>query len=145
MGKLKYIIERLLLAIVTGFIILTLTFILVKLLPEQVPAGQVSQQLSYYQKQVSLGYYLSSPTAVVEGFGEPNFIYTPSSGGAAIYFFKLPIMSQYGAWLKNVFTKWDWGTSSTIEVNRDVFVLIGQRLGPTVVVNAITIVFAVPC
>ena len=144
MGKLKYVIERLLLAIVTGFIILTLTFILVKILPEQLPAGEIAQKFSYYQEQVSLGYYLASPNPALTQYGSAVWTYTDEYSQQVTYFYKLPVMTQYGHWLVNVFTKWNWGKSSRIEVNQDVFRIIGDRLPPTMVVNAITIVIAVP-
>ena len=142
MGKLKYVLERLLLAFITGFIILTITFILVKLLPEAKPAGDVGAQLSYYNNQVRLGYYTSSPFFMAD-LGDPTWTYT-ADDGTMMYFYKLPIMTQYGNWLRNVFTKWDWGTSSSIDRNRDVFVMIGERLPPTIVVNVITFALAVP-
>ena len=59
---LKYSIKRVLLAFVTAFIILTLTFFLVKSLP---PRGVISPdenvRYAFYMDQVHLGYCLDLP------------------------------------------------------------------------------------
>ena len=45
----KYVLKRIGLAIVTAFIILSLTFILIKCLPFSKPLGTNDQKFSYYQ------------------------------------------------------------------------------------------------
>ena len=52
----KYVLKRIGLAFLTTFIILSLTFILVKLLPFQRPIGGDQQQIAYFDKQFHLGY-----------------------------------------------------------------------------------------
>ena len=52
----KYVLKRLGLAILTAFSILSLTFILVKLLPFERPIGGDTQQIAYFDKQYNLGY-----------------------------------------------------------------------------------------
>ena len=47
----KYVLKRIGLAIITAFIILSLTFILVKLLPFERPLGDDSKQIAYFDKQ----------------------------------------------------------------------------------------------
>ncbi|MCH3966665.1 MAG: hypothetical protein LKE52_03475 [Bacilli bacterium] len=105
----KYVIKRILLAFVTLFIILSLTFILMKLLPFTKPLGTTSAQMAYYGKQVSLGYVLqvSEP---IDNIGALLYKYTDSTN-VTHYFYQRPIMEQYGNWVKNVITKWDWGVS----------------------------------
>ena len=60
---LKYSIKRIILALVTAFIILTLTFFLVKSLP---PRGVVTSddnvRYAFYVDQVNLGYVLDMPS-----------------------------------------------------------------------------------
>ena len=65
----KYVLKRVILAFVTAFIILSVTFMLVKLLPFQAPVGQASDYFRFYQDQVTQGYVLrfSEP---MEGYGE---------------------------------------------------------------------------
>ena len=52
----KYVLKRIGLAFLTTFIILSLTFILIKLLPFQRPIGGDAQQIAYFDKQYNLGY-----------------------------------------------------------------------------------------
>ena len=51
----KYVLKRVLLAFVSMFIILSLTFILIKLLPFEKPVGDDVSVYTYYAKQVNLG------------------------------------------------------------------------------------------
>lgn len=55
-----------------------------------------------------------------------------------------PIMEQFGIYLKNIFTKWDWGTSWKKEYLVDVRAVIGHRLPPTVLLNLYSLIFALP-
>ena len=52
----KYVLKRLGLGFITLFLILSVTFILVKLLPFTRPIGGDVQQIAYFEKQYSLGY-----------------------------------------------------------------------------------------
>ena len=59
----KYTIQRLILAFVTAFIILTATFFLVKLLPFEKPIGTTDSSIyAFYANQVRLGYLIDVPT-----------------------------------------------------------------------------------
>lgn len=138
----KYVIKRILLAFVTLFIILSLTFILMKLLPFTKPLGTTSAQIAYYAKQVSLGYVLES-SSVIDGIGELLYKYTDSVN-MVHYYYQRPIMEQYGNWLVNVFTKWDWGVSTVITENVDVGIIISTKLPTTIEVNVISVLISVP-
>ena len=140
MGKAIYVIKRLALAFVTGFIILSLAFVLIKCLPEQLPAGSNAARLAFYNRQVDLGYYVVKTVAD----DSMELAYQYMSGSQTYYYYVLPIMTQYGNWLRNVFTEWNWGVSSSFYVNKDVFDIILERLPPTIKVNAVTIVIAIP-
>ena len=55
-----------------------------------------------------------------------------------------PIMVQYGIYLKNIITKWDWGTSWKIDYMKSVGSVISSRLTPTFLINVYSIIFSVP-
>lgn len=55
-----------------------------------------------------------------------------------------PILTQYGIWLKNIFTQFDFGTSWYIEYNTPALDLLTGRLLPTVLINIYSLVFAIP-
>ena len=55
-----------------------------------------------------------------------------------------PILVQYGIYLKNIFTEWDWGTSWQIEYMKGVEEVIGSKLTPTILLNIYSILFSVP-
>jgi len=60
----KYVLKRVILSFFTLFIIMSLTFILIKLLPFERPVGGDDVQVPYYDRQFNLGYVyrLDSPT-----------------------------------------------------------------------------------
>lgn len=139
---LKYSIKRIVLALITAFIILTLTFFLVKSLP---PRGVVSPddnvRYAFYIDQVNLGYVLDMP------------VETPSLGtclesfkieGVSHYFYQKPIWDQYCAWIGNIVTKWDWGRSTVLEPNSSAIFIIFERLPVTISINIIAVVISVP-
>ena len=55
-----------------------------------------------------------------------------------------PLLSQYFIYLKNIFTKWDFGTSWYIKYNTDARELLTSRLLPTVLVNVYSLLFSTP-
>ena len=55
-----------------------------------------------------------------------------------------PILVQFGIFLKNIFTEWDWGLSDKLYVGRDVFDLFVEKMPPTVIVNLYSILFSIP-
>lgn len=110
---LKYILKRLGLLFVVSMIIMTICFVLIKLLPIQYEAQTGSQAMIEHQRREALGYFE-------------------------------PIPVQYGIYLKNIFTKWDWGTSWELEYMTGVEEVIGQRLFPTFLLNFYSICFSIP-
>ena len=97
----KYIIKRVLLALVTLFIILSLTFILIQLLPFEKPVGTSAQQIQYYSKKATLGYLIQT-SELNSQLGTP--LYTATIADSNVYFYRAPILGQYFSWLKNIFT-----------------------------------------
>ena len=138
---LKYVLKRLGLALITTFVILSLTFILIKLLPIAKIPGNQSTQYPYYQTQVQLGYALSFTEAHPE-LGETIFEYYGKN--QTIYYYATPVMQQYVSWLENIFTRWDWGVSKTIEPNVAVTVIMGERLATSIKINILSVIFSVP-
>lgn len=139
----KYVLKRMGLALMTAFIILSLTFILIKLLPFQRPLGQTSEQFAYYEKQVALGFVDKYNMKQLD-LGEPLFDYKPVGERTTYYYYEVPVMEQYVSWIKNIVTKWDWGTSTYITPNVEVVVLIGERLKTSIQLNIISVIISVP-
>ena len=58
----KYILKRIGLAVVTAFIILSLTFIFMKMLKPERFVGTYSQRMAFYTSQEHSGYLVSTKT-----------------------------------------------------------------------------------
>ena len=138
----RYVLKRVILAFVTAFIILSLTFILVKLLPFERPIGQEAERISYYDKQVHLGYVFrfEQPT---DKYGELLYK-TPENKGTSFYYYQVPVLEQYGRWLLNIVTKWDWGYSKSIQPNVSASKIIMSKIGYSIRLNILATVISVP-
>lgn len=147
----KYTIQRLLMAFVTCFIILSLTFFLVKSLNFDLPVGTDAVRLAYLLKQADIGnvvYYSSEHPEL----GTCLWHYVSYSGSTPqeYYFYLKPIFEQYLIWLKGVFTEFNWGQSQYISPNVDAMLLIfgtnffDSRLWTSVKINIWSVVFSVP-
>ena len=140
---LKYSIKRILLAFLTAFIILTLTFFLIKALP---PTGVISPtesvRYAYYLDQVELGYVVDKAELHPE-LGKLLDEFTELDG-TKHYFYVRPMFEQYISWLKNIVTKWDWGRSTVIEPNSSAIHIIMERLPVSFSVNIIAVLISVP-
>ena len=112
MKMARYIFKRALLALFVLFVITTACFMLVRMLPMELPTDPKQQQV-ILQRWEALGY------------NEP-----------------LPV--QYGIYLKNIFTAWDFGTSWKIDQLKPAWDLLVDRLMPTVLVNLYALLFSVP-
>lgn len=55
-----------------------------------------------------------------------------------------PIPVQFGIFLKNVFTKFDWGVSDKLYIGRDVAAIFADKLPATMIVNLYSIIFSIP-
>lgn len=107
-----YVLKRLGLSIVTFFIIMTMNFVLIKLLEPEVPMMGQQAELEMARRR-ALGY-------------------------------EKPLMEQYGIFLRNIFTKWDWGTSWKVEYNKPVNDVIFKRLPPTIILNLYSTILSIP-
>ncbi len=110
----KYIAKRIALMLVSGFIIMTMLFVLIRMLPNQVQAVQ--------------GGYDQAVKDMREAWG-----------------YNKPIMVQYGIFLKNVFTEWNWGFCTTMGTYlQDVTEYLAGKLPATVYINVVSIVISIP-
>lgn len=108
----KYIFKRLLLLLLTLFVIVTVCFLLVRLLPRELPTDKNLQAVMEARFE-ALGY-------------------------------DKPLLVQYGIYLKNIVTRWDFGTSWYIQPRQPAWEVLRQRLLPTVLVNLYAFLLSVP-
>ena len=109
---LKYVLKRIVLMLFTFFVITTICFLLIKMLPQEMPTDKnLSAQIQ--ARWEALGY-------------------------------NKPLLVQYGIYLKNIITKWDFGTSWYLERVKPVTEVMGKRLLPTVLVNFYSLIISIP-
>ncbi len=112
MYMFKYVLKRIALMLLTFFVIMTISFVLIKLLQPEMPMMGKNAQVEMARRE-ALGYYK-------------------------------PIMVQYGIYLRNIITKFDWGTSWKIDYLADVKDVIADRLPPTLLINSYSILISIP-
>ena len=137
----RYVIKRILLAFMSTFIILSLTFILMKLLPFDKPLGNNTVQYGYYMSQVHKGFVFYEHREMIQ-HGE--YLAKIFMNNKWYYFYEEPVMDQYFAWLKGIVTRWDWGVSTNISPNKEAVVIIGEALPNTIKINILSVIFSVP-
>ncbi len=96
----------------TLFIIIMMTFILVHMLPREMPLEK-NLQAVIQQRWEALGY-------------------------------NKPVLTQFWIYLKNIFTKWDFGTSWYISPRKGAWEVLEQGFLPTVLVNLYSMILSVP-
>lgn len=140
---IKYSIKRVILALLTAFIILTLTFFLIKSLGIQDTSfGQKEHvRIAFFAKQMRLGYVVRF-NHEVSGYGRCLAQLSDETG--TWFYYEKPLIEQYGAWLKNIVTQWDWGTSTVIEPNVSAITIIKDRLPVSLKINIISVIISVP-
>jgi len=141
---LKYSLKRIVLALITAFIILTLTFFLVKSLgiKDTTFGGKPQVRFAFFMKQVDLGYAIVHEGTPLVGYGK--LLVHLKIDNIDYYFYERPLIEQYGSWLVNIFTKWDWGYSTSIMPNVSAIEIISTRIPTTLVINIVSVVIAVP-
>lgn len=55
-----------------------------------------------------------------------------------------PYLVQFGIFLKNIFTKFDWGISEKLYYGQEVWAIFAQKLPATMVVNLYSIIWTIP-
>ena len=108
----KYVLKRVLLMLFTFFVITLMCFLLIRLLPREMPNDNNLKEVIKARWE-ALGY-------------------------------NKPLLVQFGIYVKNIFTAFDFGTSWAISKMKPVTELMGERLLPTVLVNLYSLVFSIP-
>ncbi|MDY4898685.1 MAG: ABC transporter permease [Eubacteriales bacterium] len=108
----KYVIKRVLLMLFTLFVITTICFMLIRILPRELPIDK-NQRAVILARFEALGY-------------------------------NKPLLIQYGIYLKNIVTSWDFGTSWNISFRTPAWEVLTSRLLPTVLVNLYSLLFSIP-
>ncbi len=145
----KYVLKRMALALLTTMIIITLSFILMKLLPFSKPLFPNKEaNYGYYMSQVNDGfcYYKTfSASASPSLFGNYlDYFQDPSNSTKIVVFYQTPVMTQYFRWLGNIVTKWNWGTSTYILPNNGAIYIIAQKIPYTIKINFFSAIIAIP-
>ena len=112
MKMTKYVIKRIILMFFVFFVVTTICFMLVRLLPRELPQDKTLAQ-AIADRWNALGY-------------------------------NEPLLTQFAIYLKNIFTKFDFGTSWYIQFREPALNLLLSRLAPTVLVNTYSLLFSIP-
>ena len=111
---IKYVFKRVLLMLVALFCITTICCMLIRALPMTPPDGIDANQEKLIQD-------------IWEARG-----------------YNKPLLQQYGIYLKDIVTKFDFGTSWKIKSTEPAWDLLTKRLLPTVLVNLYSLLFSLP-
>ena len=139
---LKYVVKRLLLMMFVFFVIITMCFFLVKLLPDKPPQAQPGSD-SYniiMMRREALGYnkplieqygIFLSKTLLATDFS------TNANGEETRIFLGYDLNNK-------VFKGGNWGLSEQLYPNREIWDVFLTKLPPTMLVNIVTMIVAVP-
>lgn len=166
---LRYFLMRLLWVFIILFTILTITFVFLKLQPEY-PPTKYDDKKAWLVRQWSDGYmtrlvididYKPTPEspaltretlrALQDQYQSRSDLYTiftdqdHNSPQRTLWVFeRVPIITQYGRWLENVLTEFDWGTSTRIAINQDATKVLNRTFKYTIGVNLAVLVLQIP-
>ena len=109
----KYVLKRLALMLMVFLIIISLCFVLIKLLPNK-PAEQFGKDMQLIEmRREALGY-------------------------------NKPMIEQYAIFVRKTLIGGDWGISESLYLGQNVWDKFMEKMPATVIVNAYTMIFAVP-
>jgi oligopeptide transport system permease protein len=111
---LKYIGERILAMIITLAVILTLVFCMIRMMP----GGIYDELEDITQEQLEALY--------------------------AKHNLDKPILVQFGIFIKNVVTDWDWGYSLKLSPNKTVWSMLGEKIPITIYENIFSLFISIP-
>lgn len=138
-----YVVKRILLALLTAFIVLSLTYILLcclKIQPTIQPS--VEATYAYYHDQMLRGFLVES-TVPLENLGA-MVDKVVLSNGSTFYYYQAPVMERYFLWISNIVTKWDWGVSAQYDIGRATMDILLSRLPVTITINVLSVIVSVP-
>lgn len=126
----KYVTKRLGLMLFTFFIIFTMCFVLIKLLPIPVNVLPGQDAKVIYATLEGRGWI----TNVQEGV---NGVYT---------YDRVPILQQFGTYLKRIITEGDFGIATTYGeyLNMNIWDVFVSHLPPTILINIYSTLIGVP-
>ena len=130
MYMFKYVLKRLGLMLFTFFIILTMCFTLIKLLP--IPVNILPGQ---------------DPDIIYETLKGRGWIENVKEGANGVYTYdRVPILKQYGIYLSKIITKGDFGIVTTYGeyLNMDIWEVFVSHLPPTILLNIYSTLIGVP-
>lgn len=119
MNTTKYVLKRVLFMLVTFFIIISICFILVRLLP--------NDTATMFGKDMQLVLQSRYRQGLTDINGNP-----------------IPLMQQYLKFIQNTLIGGNWGMSEKLYRNQDCFQVFLSKLPATILVNAYASLFAVP-
>ncbi len=119
MSTFKYILKRVAFAVLVFFIIISVCFLLVRILPNEIPNVLLKDQQLMIQERVKQGLMYPDGT-------------------------KVPLMIQYWNFVKKTLIGFNWGLSEQLYQNRFCFDVFLEKLPNTVLVNAYSSLLAVP-
>ena len=119
MDTLKYVIKRVLFMLLTFFIIISIAFILVRLLPNETPA--------MFGKDMQLVLQSRYRQGLCDINGNP-----------------IPLMQQYWNFITKTLLGGNWGVGEKMYFSQNCFEVFVSKLPSTVLVNAYSSLFAVP-
>ena len=130
MYMFKYVCKRLGLMLFTFLIIFTMCFTLIKLLPIPVNIGAGQDADIVYNTLEARGWICNIQK------GENN-VYT---------YDRVPILLQYGTYIKRIVTEGDWGIATTYGeyINMPVWEVFVDHLPPTILINIYSTLIGVP-
>ena len=109
----KYAVKRILLMLMTLFVITFMCFVLIRMLPlAELPIGDPHSDVIEARREAA-------------GYNKPYLV-------------------QFGFFLRNIFTKWDWGVSDVLYFGQEVADIFVSKLPATMVVNLYSIIFSIP-
>lgn len=130
MYMFKYVMKRLGLMLLTFFIIFTMCFVLIKLLP--IPTAALPGQDPIIKMNI------------LEGRG---WITNVREGYNGVYEYdRVPILVQFGTYIKRIVTQGDFGLVTTYGeyLNMDIWDVFTSHLPPTILINIYSTLIGVP-
>ena len=126
----KYVTKRLGLMLFTFLIIFTMCFVLIKLLP--IPTGALPGQ---------------DPEVVMKTLEGRGWITNIKEGENGVWSYdRVPILIQYGTYLKRIITQGDFGIVTTYGeyLNMNIWKVFTSHLPPTILINIYSSLIGVP-
>ena len=130
MYMFKYVSKRLGLMLFTFLIIFTMCFVLIKLLP--IPTGALPGQ---------------DPEVVMKTLEGRGWITNIKEGENGVWTYdRVPILIQYGTYLKRIITQGDFGIVTTYGeyLNMNIWKVFTSHLPPTILINIYSSLIGVP-